>query len=284
MLEYLLLLPMTAQIALAAVLGLLLGSFLNVVIHRLPLMLERRWATECALLQGGEAPALPAFNLLVPGSACPHCHAPIRAWQNIPLFSYLWQRGRCASCSAAISWRYPLVELLSGALFAGFAWRYGLSSWWLAASLFSVVLLALALIDAKTQLLPDDLTLPLLWAGLLFNISGGRVSLADAVIGAAAGYLSLWTVYWLFKLATGKEGMGYGDFKLLAALGAWLGWTILPLILLLSSVVGVLYALLMMALSRHSRGQTMPFGPYLAMAGWCALVWGPDIMRWYLGA
>lgn len=286
MLESLWLLPAGWQIGLAAVWGLLIGSFLNVVIYRLPLMLERRWAAECVPLQSGnDVPAADApFNLLVPASACPQCQAPIRAWQNIPLLSFLLQRGRCGSCGVAISWRYPLVELLGGLLFAGFAWQYGLSFSWLAACFFSVMLLALALIDARTRLLPDDLTLPLLWAGLLFNLHGGQVPLADAVIGAVAGYLSLWSVYWLFKLVTGKEGMGYGDFKLLAALGAWLGWMVLPLIILLSSVLGAIAGLTLMALSRHEKGQAMPFGPYLAVAGWVAFVWGGAIMRWYLGA
>jgi len=276
-------LPFGGQVAIAALLGLLLGSFLNVVIYRLPLMLERRWAAECAQWQGNELAAQPPFNLLVPASACPHCQAPIRAWQNIPLVSYLLQRGRCSHCRAAISWRYPLVELASGLLFAGFAWHYGLSPWWLVASLFSVTLLTLALIDARTQLLPDDLTLPLLWAGLLFNLWSGRVPLADAVMGAVLGYLALWSVYWLFKLVTGKEGMGYGDFKLLAALGAWLGWMLLPLVILLSSVLGAVFGILLLLLSKHEKGQTMPFGPYLALAGWCAFVWGPAIMQWYLG-
>lgn len=276
-------LPFGGQVAVAALLGLLLGSFLNVVIYRLPLMLERRWAAECAQWQGSEVAEQPPFNLLVPASACPHCLAPIRAWQNIPLVSFLWQRGRCSHCRAPISWRYPLVELASGLLFAGFAWQDGLSGWWLVASLFSVTLLTLALIDARTQLLPDDLTLPLLWAGLLYNLWSGRVPLADAVMGAVLGYLALWSVYWLFKLVTGKEGMGYGDFKLLAALGAWLGWMLLPLVILLSSVLGAVFGILLLLLSKHEKGQTMPFGPYLALAGWCAFVWGPAIMQWYLG-
>ena len=283
MLALLMELPSGAQVALAALLGLMLGSFLNVVIYRLPLMLERRWAAECAQWQGNEVAEAPPFNLLVPASACPHCQAPIRAWQNIPLVSYLLQRGRCSHCLAPISWRYPLVELSSGLLFAGFAWFYGLSGWWLVASLFSVTLLTLALIDARTQLLPDYLTLPLLWAGLLYNLWSGRVPLADAVMGAVLGYLALWSVYWLFKLVTGKEGMGYGDFKLLAALGAWLGWMLLPLVILLSSVLGAVFGILLLLLSKHEKGQTMPFGPYLALAGWCAFVWGPAIMQWYLG-
>ena len=283
MLDSWLLLPVDWQIGIAALLGLLFGSFLNVVIYRLPIMLERRWAAECASLQGLEPVASEPFNLLVPASACPQCHALVRPWQNIPVLSFLSLRGACASCGTSIPWRYPLVELVSGLLCAGFAWQYGLSWWWLAASIFSLVLLALALIDAKTQLLPDDLTLPLMWAGLLVALLGGPVSVHDAVVGAMAGYLSLWMVFWLFKLATGKEGMGYGDFKLLAALGAWLGWGLLPLVLLLSSVAGALFGVAMVLMSRQQRGQAMPFGPYLAVAGWCSFVWGGDIMRWYLG-
>ncbi|MGL6046405.1 MAG: prepilin peptidase [Vogesella sp.] len=284
MLDGLMLLPAAWQIAFALVLGLLVGSFLNVLIHRLPLMLERQWQQECAALLGQEPAPAANYNLFYPPSACVHCHTPIRAWQNIPVLSYLWQRGRCASCGVAIAWRYPLVELVAGVVFAAFAVQLGLGLPWLAACCFSMLLLALALIDAKTQLLPDDLTLLLLWAGLLFSLLGVTVPLADAVVGAMAGYLTLWGIYWLFKLVTGKEGMGYGDFKLLAALGAWLGWSMLPLVVLLSSLVGALFGLLMMALQRHDRGQAMPFGPYLAAAGMIAFVWGKPIVAWYTGA
>lgn len=283
MLESLQLLPLLWQTAIALLLGLLFGSFLNVVIHRLPLMLERQWQLECAQLQGQTPAPAARYDLLYPPSACVHCHAPIRAWQNIPLVSFLLQRGKCAHCGGAIAWRYPLVELVSGVMLAGLAWQLGLGLPWLAASVFCLLLLAMALIDAQTQLLPDDLTLLLLWAGLLFSLLGVTVPLADAVSGAMAGYLSLWSIYWLFKLATGKEGMGYGDFKLLAALGAWLGWSMLPLVILLSSLVGAVVGIAMLLLQRQQRGQTMPFGPYLAAAGLIAFVWGKPIVAWYLG-
>ncbi|MEQ6292320.1 prepilin peptidase [Vogesella sp. GCM10023246] len=283
MLDAITMLPQMAQIGLALVFGLLVGSFLNVVIHRLPKMMEQRWLAECAELQGQEAPAA-NYNLFFPPSACVHCHAPIRAWQNIPLLSFALQRGRCSHCGGAISWRYPLVELVSGLMLAGFAWQWGLGATWVWVSVFGLLLLVLTLIDAATQLLPDDLTLPLLWLGLLYNLNDGFVPLEQAVIGAMAGYLTLWSVYWLFKLATGKEGMGYGDFKLLAALGAWLGWQMLPLIILLSSLVGALVGIGLMLAARHGRGQPLPFGPYLAAAGLLAFLWGKPIMAWYLGA
>ncbi|WP_231895340.1 A24 family peptidase [Vogesella sp. LIG4] len=276
-------LPAALQTGLALVLGLLIGSFLNVVIHRLPKMMERQWQAECASMSGSDAPEPPRYNLVYPPSACVHCQAPIRAWQNIPLLSFALQRGRCANCGGAISWRYPLVELVSGLMLAAFAGHWGLSGYWLWASGFGLTLLALALIDAATQLLPDDLTYPLLWAGLLFNLDAGFVPLSQAVVGAVAGYLILWSVYWLFKLTTGKEGMGYGDFKLLAALGAWLGWQMLPLIILLSSLVGALVGIVLMAAARQGRGQPMPFGPYLAAAGLIAFLWGKPILAWYLG-
>ncbi|WP_293765593.1 A24 family peptidase [uncultured Aquitalea sp.] len=266
------------------VLGLLIGSFLNVVIYRLPLMMERQWRAECADLcdcqSSGEA--LPVFNLMTPPSRCPMCEAPVRAWQNIPLFSYLALGGKCGTCKARISFRYPMVELLTGVLFAVVACKVGWSATLPGYLFLTAALVALTFIDADTQLLPDSLTLPLLWAGLLFNLVTGAVPLADAVIGAMAGYLSLWSVYWIFKLATGKDGMGFGDFKLLAALGAWLGWSMLPLIILLSSLVGAVYGVLMILLARHGRGQPLPFGPYLAAAGWIALLWGPGIVAWYL--
>lgn len=262
MLENLQLLPMVWQVAIAVLLGLLFGSFLNVVIHRLPVMLERQWQQECALLQGQAPAASERYDLWSPPSACVHCHTPIRAWQNVPVLSFLWQRGRCASCSGRIAWRYPLVELVSGMMLGGLAWQLGLGLPWLAASLFTLLLLAMAMIDAQTQLLPDSLTLLLLWAGLLFALLGVTVPLADAVVGAMAGYLCLWSVYWLFKLATGKEGMGYGDFKLLAALGAWLGWSMLPLVVLLSSLVGAVVGIAMQVLQRRQPGQAMPLAPF----------------------
>ncbi|WP_280955195.1 prepilin peptidase [Paludibacterium denitrificans] len=264
--------------------GLLLGSFLNVVIHRLPKMMERAWQQECADYLGQAHAELPDYNLLTPPSHCPMCNAPVRPWQNVPVLSYLLLKGRCASCQSAISPRYPLVELATGLLFAVLAWHFGWTIQLPGYLLLTAVLVALTCIDADTQLLPDSLTLPLLWAGLLFNLWSGTVPLSDAVLGAAAGYLSLWLVYWGFRLATGKEGMGFGDFKLLAALGAWLGWQMLPLVILLSSLVGAIIGVALILLARLGRGQPLPFGPYLAVAGWIALLWGHDIVAWYLHA
>lgn len=264
-------------------LGLLVGSFLNVVIHRLPIMLEQGWQQECDAYLGNEPKARPRYNLLVPASHCPVCHSEVRPWQNIPLLSYILLRGRCQQCQTSISLRYPAVELLTGLLFATLAWRFGWSAQLAGYLVLTAVLLVLTFIDADTQLLPDSLTLPLLWGGLLFNVLTGTVALEEAVLGAMAGYLSLWLVYWLFKLATGREGMGYGDFKLLAAFGAWLGWSMLPLIILLSSLVGAVVGIVLMLLSRLGRGQPLPFGPYLAAAGWIAVLWGKQIVGWYLG-
>ncbi len=281
--EILLALPPAAFAALVGVFGLFVGSFLNVVIARLPVMLERRWAAECAELGGQPVPEHPPFNLLRPGSRCPHCGAGVRPWHNVPLAGYLLLGGRCADCRAPISPRYPLIELSTGVLFALNAWLLGPGVWLAGALLLTAALVALTMIDAATQLLPDDITLPLVWAGIAFHLVYGVLPLADAVVGAMAGYLVLWSVYWLFKLVTGKEGMGYGDFKLLAALGAWLGWQMLPLIILLSSLVGALWGILQIALSRMGRGQPLPFGPYLAAAGYVALLWGHDIVGWYLG-
>lgn len=264
--------------------GLLLGSFLNVVIHRLPKMMERAWQQECADYLGQAHAELPDYNLLTPPSHCPTCNAPVLPWQNVPVLSYLLLKGRCASCQTAISPRYPLVELATGLLFAVLAWHLGWTIQLPGYLLLTAVLVALTCIDADTQLLPDSLTLSLLWAGLLFNLWTGTVQLSDAVLGAAAGYLSLWLVYWGFRLATGKEGMGFGDFKLLAALGAWLGWQMLPLVILLSSLVGAIIGVALILLARLGRGQPLPFGPYLAVAGWIALLWGHDIVAWYLHA
>ena len=272
-------------ITLLTILGLLVGSFLNVVIYRLPIMLERSWHQEYSDYFGeSSADTTPTtrFNLMIPRSACPHCGHPISALENIPLVSWLWLRGRCRSCQAPISARYPLVELLTGLATACVAWHFN-PGWPLyGALLLTWTLIALTFIDLDKMLLPDQLTLPLLWAGLLLNLLGGLASLQDAVIGAIAGYLLLWSLYWSFKLLTGKEGMGYGDFKLLAALGAWLGWQSLPLILILSSVVGAVVGITLMLLRRHQQGNPIPFGPYLAMAGWIALIWGESITRWYL--
>ncbi len=264
--------------------GLCIGSFLHVVIHRLPRMMDHEWRAQCAELEGREAPAAPRYNLLVPRSACPSCSRMIRAHENIPVASWLLLRGRCTGCGARIAMRYPVVEIVGGAIAAYAAARFGFSLAAAGAALFAWTLLALALIDYDTQFLPDDLTLPLLWAGLAFNLAGTFAPLGAAVIGAMAGYASLWLVYWGFKLATGKEGMGYGDFKLLAAIGAWLGWAALPLVILLSSVVGATIGIAMIVARRHGRDKPMPFGPYLAAAGAIALFWGPEVSRRWLPA
>ncbi|MCX0426224.1 prepilin peptidase [Aeromonas veronii] len=264
--------------------SLMIGSFLNVVIHRLPIMLEREWQTEYRgyFSPDEEATVADRYNLMVPRSACPHCGHAITALENIPLLSWLWLKGRCRDCQAPISARYPLVELLTALLSVAVAMVITPGWGTLAALLLTWVLVALTFIDLDKMLLPDQLTLPLLWGGLLFNLAGGFVPLADAVIGAMAGYLVLWSLYWAFKLLTGKEGMGYGDFKLLAALGAWLGWQALPIILLLSSLVGAVIGISLIALQKHHQGKPIPFGPYLAIAGWIALQWGDTITRCYL--
>ncbi len=264
-------------------LGLVVGSFLNVVIHRLPIMMEARWRRDCCELLEVEREAEgQPLTLSTPNSHCPHCQAAIRPWQNIPVVSYLLLGGKCANCGVAISLRYPLVELGTGLLSLALLWQFPASVALLGVLLLTWSLIALTLIDIDHQLLPDDITLPLLWLGLLFNINGTYVSLADAVIGAMAGYLALWSVYWLFKGVTGKEGMGYGDFKLLAALGAWLGWQALPAIILLSSVVGAIAGIVLMLLQRRGRDVPMPFGPYLAAAGWIAMMWGDEMTASYL--
>jgi leader peptidase (prepilin peptidase)/N-methyltransferase len=274
---------------LAVVLGLAIGSFLNVVIHRLPRMMERQWRAECAELNA-QAAAPPApkgpveerYNLFVPRSRCPSCAQPISALQNIPVVSYLLLGGKCAGCKTRISPRYPFVELLAGAL-AGFSvWHFGATQAGIGALLFVFAMIALTFIDLDTFYLPDDITLPLLWLGLLFNLGNTYVDLPSAVIGAVGGYLVLWSVFWLFKLITGKEGMGYGDFKLLAAIGAWLGWQMLPLVILLSSLVGAAIGIGLMIFARHGRETPIPFGPYLAIAGIIALFHGQAINRHYL--
>jgi leader peptidase (prepilin peptidase)/N-methyltransferase len=268
--------------AVVAVLGLCVGSFLNVVIHRLPGMLERQWRTECADLAGTEPPATEHYNLVVPRSRCPACGHGITALENIPVVSYLMLRGRCSSCGARISPRYPLVEALAGLLSGYVAWHFGPGAAAAGALFFCWAMVALAFIDLDTFYLPDSITLLLLWAGLLFNVFGVYTDLRSAVIGAAAGYLALWSVFWVFKLATGKEGMGYGDFKLLAAIGAWLGWKMLPLVILLSSFVGAVVGLTLIAFARHERQKPIPFGPYLAAAGVIALFHGVAINSRYL--
>ena len=266
-------------------LGLLVGSFLNVVIYRLPLMMESRWRSDCCeLLEvAQENPAQP-LGLATPNSHCPHCKAAIKPWQNIPVISYLALGGKCANCAAHISWRYPAIELITGLMTLSLAWYFPPSPALMGAILLTWALIALTMIDVDHQLLPDDITLPLLWLGLLFNLGGTYVSLQDAVIGAMAGYLILWSIYWLFKLLTGKEGMGYGDFKLLAALGAWLGWQLLPVIILLSSLVGAVCGIALMLIKRRGKEIPIPFGPYLAMAGWIALLWGDALVARYMGA
>lgn len=277
-----------AFIVACLILGLMVGSFLNVVIHRLPKMMELGWQQQCAELRGevshpdSNAAPHPPYNLVVPRSACPHCNHAISAWENIPIVSYLWLRGKCRGCGAAISPRYPIIEAVSGILCTYAAWHFGFG--WSAAGALLLIwaLLALTAIDFDTQLLPDDITLPLLWAGLLFNLFGVFTSLPSAVLGAAIGYLALWSVYWLFKLTTGKEGMGYGDFKLLAALGAWLGWQMLPLIILLSSLVGAVVGITLIVALKHGRNIPIPFGPYLAGGGLIALFWGPMLTQSYL--
>ncbi|HEX9301278.1 MAG TPA: A24 family peptidase [Casimicrobiaceae bacterium] len=271
----------------ALVVGLCVGSFLNVVIHRLPKMLERGWRAQCAELRDEAVPEEPVYNLVVPRSACPACGHRITALENIPVVSWLALRGRCSACRAKIPARYPIVEILGGLLAAYAIYHFGPTAKGVAACVLLWTLLALTMIDVDTQLLPDDLTLPLLWAGLFVNLLGDKgvmgsfVSLNEAVIGAIAGYLSLWTVYWLFKLIRGKEGMGYGDFKLLAALGAWLGWQMLPLIVLLSSVVGAVVGIALIVFKGRDHNIPIPFGPYLAIAGAFALFW-PALARVYL--
>ena len=267
----------------ALILGLLVGSFLNVVIHRLPTMLERDWQAQAReILKLPPEPAGPTYNLMVPHSACPHCSHKIRAWENLPIVSYLLLKGRCAGCQAPISKRYPLVELASGVMTAFIAWHFGFG--WQAGAfmLLSWGLLAMSLIDADHQILPDALVLPLLWLGLILNAQGLYASLPDALWGAVAGYLSLWSVYQLFKLITGKEGMGHGDFKLLAMLGAWGGWQVLPLTILLSSLVGAVLGVIMLKMRNAQTSTPIPFGPYLAIAGWIALLWGDQITASYL--
>lgn len=273
---------------LLAVLGLVIGSFLNVVILRLPRILQREWTRDCqALLEIEPDAAAPAsaqeISLVLPGSHCPRCETPIAVWDNIPVLSFVLLRGRCRHCAKPIAWRYPLVESLTAiaTVTVGVYTPWGLPL--LAYLLFTWSLIALAGIDIDTQLLPDNITLPLIWAGLLFNLLSGAVPLSDAVLGAAGGYLLLWSIYWLFKLATGKEGMGFGDFKLLAALGAWLGWQALPAIILLSSAVGAVLGALILRWRGQGRAQPLPFGPYLAAAGWVCLLWEPPRLALLLG-
>ena len=271
---------------------LVIGSFLNVVIHRLPIMMERDWRDQCeelAKTQPEEELPEGRFDLVAPRSRCPACGTTIKAWQNIPVVSYLLLGGKCAKCGKSISPRYPLVELFTAVLAATCAWRFGVGWEALMAVVMTLALVPIAMIDAETQLIPDSIVLPLLWIGLgmslFFPMAGAEtlfISPQDAIVGAIAGYLSLWTVYQLFKLVTGKEGMGYGDFKLLAALGAWLGWQQLPLMVLMSAVVGAIVGILLMAFRKHERSVPIPYGPYLAAAGWIAMLWGDRITTSYL--
>jgi leader peptidase (prepilin peptidase)/N-methyltransferase len=276
--------PATLAAALAALLfGLLIGSFLNVVVYRLPVMAQRELDNYIAHEAGKELPHQDRFNLMVPRSACPHCGHRITALENIPIVSWLFLRGKCSACKAPISPRYPIVEAVTGLLSAVLIWHFGSGWLGLASLLFAYFLISMTLIDYDTKTLPDDLTYPLLWLGLLINLDGTIVPLRDAVIGAMAGYVSLWAVYWLFKLVTGKEGMGYGDFKLLAALGAWMGWAMLPTIIILSSVVGAIVGISLIVFARRDRNNPIPFGPYLAAAGMIALLYGTPLTRYAHG-
>jgi leader peptidase (prepilin peptidase) / N-methyltransferase len=272
-----------------AILGLLVGSFLNVVIYRLPKMLEREWREQCVEFLGSDnivaAAKLepsPKFNLVTPNSTCPTCGHKIKPWENIPLISYLFLRGKCSACKTPISLRYPVIELVTGILSVIAIYTFGVNSTGLACLILTWCLIALTMIDIDTQLLPDNITLPLVWLGLIVNYFGLLTSLESSLIGAIVGYLSLWSIYWLFKLLTGKEGMGYGDFKLLAAFGAWLGWQMLPQIILLSSLVGAVIGIGMIVIRGRDKNIPIPFGPYLAMAGWIALMWGQNINHAYI--
>jgi len=273
----------TALLIFVGILGLIVGSFLNVVIYRLPIMMEQEWRHQCTQLLNGSAPSPPeTFNLFWPRSHCPHCQHQITALENIPLLSYLWRLGRCSACHQPISIRYPLVEAVSALLAIIAAWQLGFGLPLLVALALTWALLAASLIDFQHQLLPDSITLPFLWFGLLCNYFGLYTDLESSVIGAMAGYMILWSVYWLFKLVTGKEGMGYGDFKLLAMLGAFLGWQALPAIILMSSLVGAVVGVTLILLRRMDKEVPIPFGPYLAAAGWLSLLWGDSQIYGYL--
>lgn len=286
-------------ICLSFVFAATIGSFLNVVIHRFPVMMKREWQQECnQYLQEYHADIVkqvgieklnkpidhypPKYNLVVPGSACPKCKTSIQPWHNLPILGWLMLRGKCAACHAPISSRYPIIELITGLLVATLAWHFGPSWQFIFAAILTFVLIALTGIDLDEMLLPDQMTLPLLWLGLLINLNHTFTNPTDAIIGAAVGYLSLWSIFWLFKLLTGKEGMGYGDFKLLAVFGAWLGWQMLPLVILLSSLVGALVGITLIVTKRNQLANPIPFGPYIAAAGWIALIWGQPIVAWYL--
>lgn len=284
---------LTLTITLATLLGLLTGSFLNVVIHRVPIMLQRDWQQQCcaflersaeSLKLSDPVPEHKTFNLATPASHCPGCNKPIRAWQNIPLISYILLRGKCASCKTPIHWRYPAVEALTAILSGIVAWHFGATPACLSALILTWTLISLTMIDLDHQLLPDNMTIPLLWLGLTLSVTpyGLGVSPSEALLGAVFGYLSLWSVYWIFRLLTGREGMGFGDFKLLAALGAWLGWQSLLGIIILSSLTGAVIGIGLIVLAGRDKNRPMPYGPCLASAGFVALIWGAELNQWYL--
>jgi leader peptidase (prepilin peptidase)/N-methyltransferase len=269
-------------ISLCTTIGLVAGSFLNMIIFRLPKMMEREWNQQCSELRGETIKPLPALSLVKPRSECPHCEHKITALESIPIISYLALRGRCSQCNISISLRYPIMEALTGIISGFIAWHFGYGFITVAAFIFAWSMIALAFIDLDTQLLPDDITLPLLWTGLLINLGNGFTDISSAVIGAALGYLFLWLIYWCFKIATGKEGMGYGDFKLLAVIGAWFGWKMLPLVILFSSLVGAVIGVGLIIVAKHKRDTPIPFGPYLVGGGLIALFWGDQLNRIYL--
>lgn len=269
-------------ISFSVILGLLFGSFLNVVIYRMPKIMEREWHNNCLTLQGKEVPEQTPLSLSLPRSSCPKCNHSITALENIPIISYLFLGGKCKGCKTKISMRYPLVEALTGALLGLIAYQFGYTYTTLFAWIFTLALITLTFIDYDTQLLPDDITLPLLWIGLLFNLNGGFTDLKSAVIGAIIGYLILWSIYWLFKIATKKEGMGYGDFKLLAAIGAWFGWQLIPAVILLSSVLGAAIGIALITFKGKSGQTAIPFGPFLALGGIAALFFGQQLASFYL--
>jgi len=272
----------TFLVVFSVIFGLMVGSFLNVVIHRLPKMMEQEWHNNCLELQGKEVPEQTKYSIVTPRSACPQCKHQITALENIPIISYLILGGKCKGCKTKISIRYPVVEALTGLLTGVIAYKYGYTTTTLFAWIFTLALIALTFIDFDTQLLPDDIVLPLLWIGLLFNLNTGFTDLKSAVIGAIAGYLVLWSVYWLFKIITGKEGMGYGDFKLLAAIGAWFGWQLLPAVILLSSVVGAVIGIGLIMFRGKTGNTAIPFGPFLALGGIAALFFGQQLASFYL--
>ncbi|HEC29922.1 MAG TPA: prepilin peptidase [Gammaproteobacteria bacterium] len=273
-----------AFIATSLVLGLMIGSFLNVVIYRLPIMLQNDWRNQCEeYLELAQTTEEKTFNLAKPASACPHCNHKIRAWENIPVISFILLRGRCSQCKNRISVRYPVIELVCGLMTAGIAWHFGYGFQALAAMFLTWSLISLSVIDFDTKLLPDIITLPLLWAGLLLNLDGTFTTLENSVIGAVAGYMSLWSIYQIHHLVTGREGMGFGDFKLLAVLGAWLGWQSILVIVLLSSLVGALVGITLIVVMGRDKQLPIPFGPYLATAGWISLMWGKDLTQIYFG-